>query len=571
VLFKSTIYGLTPKITVLKSLRLLTLLLLLCTAKPALSQIDSILTLPEEKQMLALLVWYNHDFAKKDSQQAIAELNAAEKLFDKKGKTILRRQAWIMQHLYRAKRHPFQEGAAMMLEAASMASEKDWPITQAECWHFAGLIYFTGNAFVSGFEYMRKAQDVFDKYDSEEYTYLQRYGASIAICYYQFGEYREAIKYQKKLLQMPPYWSELIYFPDVNNTLGLCYQQLKQYDSAAIWYHRSYKLAVAYKDSFYMALANGNLGFTYYLQQKYDEALPLLETDYTASIHAGETGSAINSASTLTSIYIKKGDLATAEKYMALSREYIFNSGNMALLKNWYENLYNLFKAKGDYKNGIRYADSLWAYKDSLAVMRDKKAFNQEVLRLETERHMNEVSQLESKRKQQILLRNSLLGGLVLLTIIALLVVSRQLLKRNKEKEIAEQELINFTRQLKEKNDLLEQLRNEIAQDTNNSEREGHINNLLAATILTEDDWKKFRLLFEKVYPGFFIRLRDKMPGLSATDTRLLALTKLQLLPKDMAPMLGVSYDAVKKARQRLRKKINLPEEGGLEELAEMI
>ncbi len=58
-----------------------------------------------------------------------------------------------------------------------------------------------------------------------------------------------------------------------------------------------------------------------------------------------------------------------------------------------------------------------------------------------------------------------------------------------------------------------------------------------------------------------------KMPDLSAADTRLIALTKLQLPPKDMAAMLGVSYDAIKKARQRLRKKINLPEEGSLDEL----
>jgi hypothetical protein len=304
----------------------------------------------------------------------------------------------------------------------------------------------------------------------------------------------------------------------------------------------------------------------------------LLETDYTTSIHAGETGSAINAATTLTAIYIKKGQLASAEQYMALSREYILNSANMALLKNWYENLYNLSKAKGDYKNSSIYADSLLAYKDSLALMQNKKAFNQEVLRLETERHMNEVNQLESKRKQQILLRNSLLVGLILLTIIALLLVSRRLLKRNKEKEMAQQqlefaehELINFTRQLKEKNDLLEQLRNEINKENDSDERTSNINQLLTATILTEEDWKKFRLLFEKVYPGFFIRLKEKMPDLSATDTRLLALTKLQLPPKDMASMLGVSYDAIKKARQRLRKKINLPEEGGLEELVEMI
>jgi tetratricopeptide (TPR) repeat protein len=546
--------------------------------KQTFSRSDSILSLPIERQVLSLLKWYHHEVLKKDSQQAITELHSAEMRFAEKGNTILRRQAWLMQQLYNASRLSVADGGAVMLRSAEMAAAKNWPLTQAECWHFAGIINFRGNLHIPAFEYLRKAQNVFDQYKGEKYIYVLRYGDGIAACYFQFGEYREAITYLKKTMQLPSFWNELIYFPSLNNTLGLCYQQLMQYDSAAIWYHKSYETAAAYKDSFYMALANGNLGYTYYLQQQYDKALPLLEADYTASTHAGETGSAMNAATTLAAIYIKEGQLEAAEKYMGLSGPYIISSGMNRLLKNWYENQFNLSRARGDFRNSSRFADSLLIYKDSVAAMRDKKAFNQEVLKLETEKHMNEVNQLESKRRQQILLRNSLLAGLVLLTIIALLWVNRQMLKRNKEKELArqqlqfaEQELINYTRQLKEKNDLLEQLRNEMDKENDSQERTGNINRLLTATILTEDDWKKFRELFEKVYPGFFIRLKEKMPDLSPTDTRLLALTKLQLPPKDMASMLGVSYDAVKKARQRLRKKINLPEEGDLEELVEMI
>ena len=61
------------------------------------------------------------------------------------------------------------------------------------------------------------------------------------------------------------------------------------------------------------------------------------------------------------------------------------------------------------------------------------------------------------------------------------------------------------------------------------------------------------------------------MPDLSPADTRLIALTKLQLSQKEMAAMLGVGYDAIRKARQRLRQKISLPEEGSLDDVVEMI
>ena len=538
---------------------------------------DSILSLGPERQMPGLLKLGNSMLTKTDSPRVIAELTEAEQEFKEKDNIVLRRQAWLIQNLYNANRQPFySQGAARMLRAADEASARNWPITEAECWHLAGHLYFKAGLFVPAFEYMRKAQNIFDQND--KYIYLLRYAGGISLCYYQFGEYREAITYMKKQLNLPSVWSELFYSPDVNNTIGLCYQQLKQYDSAAIWYNRSYEIARSHKDSFYMGLSNGNLGFSYYLQRQYDRALPLLETDYVTSLKAGEKGSAMNAASTLADIYIKKGQLTNAEKYMSAAKDYVFTTRSVSLLKYWYENLYNLSRAKGDLNSISLYTDSMVLYKDSLAQLRDKKVFNQEVLKLEMEKHLNEVNQLESRRRQQVLLRNSLLIGLVLIAIIALLWVNRHLLKRNKERQLAGQqlefadhELQNYMQLLKEKNELVEQLREEISKENDTVERAGHINHLLEATILTEEDWKKFRSLFEKVYPGFLIRLREKIPDLSPTEIRLFALTKLQMPPKDMAAMLGVGYDAIRKARQRLRKKINLPEEGELDELVEMI
>jgi tetratricopeptide (TPR) repeat protein len=559
--------------------RLLFLYLFLTNGKTAFSQPDSVWSLPRDKQLAAFLQWYYSELILKDSQQVVTSLTTAEKRAAEKDNKLLRRQAWLLHKGYSAGKNPEPDKRPlMMLAAADEAAKKDWPLTQAECWHFAGSFYYTEGNYSMAFEYMQKARAVFEKYIKDQDSfYLRRYANVLANCYYHFGEYREAITHLKKTLQLPAYWHTVIFSPGIYNTLALCYQNLKQYDSAAIWYNKSYEAAIAFNDSSYIALAQGNLGFTYYLQQQYDKALPLLEADYTGSMRAGQTESATNAAITIAAIHIKKGQLAAAERYINLSREYVYRNPNAILLLNWYESLYQLAKAKNN-KDISLYADSLLAYQDSVARMRDRKAYNQAVLKLETEKHMNEVSQLENKRKQQILLRNSLIAGLVLLTLIALLWLNRQLLKRKKEKELAqqqlkfaEQELISYTRQLKEKNDLVEQLRDEINKENSLTDREGNINRLLEATIVTEDDWKKFRQLFEKVYPGFFIRLKEKMPDLSPADTRLLALTKLQLPPKDMASMLGVSYDAVKKARQRLRRKINLPEEGTLEELVEML
>lgn len=553
-------------------------LLFLIQGKILYSQPDSILSQPPDKQVLHLWKWYYPGLVKKDSLQVVTELITAEKNFDGKNNELLKRETWLIRQLYNAERNSSSVGASMMLKAANTAAERNWSLIEAECWHYTGNFYFKAGMFVQAFEYMQKAQGVFDKFGTKKYPHTPRYADALANCYYHFGEFPEAIYYLKKMVHLPASWSSLIHFPSVNNTIALSYQQLKQYDSAIIWFRGAYEVAASMKDSFYMALANGNLGYTFYLQGYYDRALPLLEADYATSVRWHEFESSTNAAILLTTIYIKKGQLPAARKYIELSREWVYHYQIASMFMNWYENLYEYAKAARDQQNIELYADSLLIYKDSLSLLRNKKAFNQAVLKIEAEKHLNEVNQLENRRRHQILLRNSLLAGLVLLTIIALLWINRQLLKRNKEKQLvqqelqfARQELINYTQQLKEKNKLLEHLRNEVNNENAYNERAGHINRLLGATILTEEDWKKFRQLFIKVYPGFFVRLKEKMPDLSATDTRLLALTKLQLPPREMATMLGVSYDAVKKARQRLRKKINLPEDGGLEELVEMI
>ena len=80
-----------------------------------------------------------------------------------------------------------------------------------------------------------------------------------------------------------------------------------------------------------------------------------------------------------------------------------------------------------------------------------------------------------------------------------------------------------------------------------------------------------FGQLFEKVHSGYLYRVKEKIPGLTPAETRLMALVKLQLSTKEMAAVLGISPNSVRSTWSRLRKKLNLPEEGTMEELLEII
>lgn len=66
---------------------------------------------------------------------------------------------------------------------------------------------------------------------------------------------------------------------------------------------------------------------------------------------------------------------------------------------------------------------------------------------------------------------------------------------------------------------------------------------------------------FEKVYPGYVIRLRTLLPSLNEAEERLFIFIKLRLNTKETSSILGISTDSVKKARNRLRKRLELSQD----------
>lgn len=91
-------------------------------------------------------------------------------------------------------------------------------------------------------------------------------------------------------------------------------------------------------------------------------------------------------------------------------------------------------------------------------------------------------------------------------------------------------------------------------------------NNILHATILTDEDWERFKKTFQEVYPNFFAFLRFRFPAITASELRLAALIKMNLSLKEAASTLGISASSVKKSRYRLKIRLGLKDEESLEE-----
>jgi two-component system, sensor histidine kinase LadS len=79
-----------------------------------------------------------------------------------------------------------------------------------------------------------------------------------------------------------------------------------------------------------------------------------------------------------------------------------------------------------------------------------------------------------------------------------------------------------------------------------------------------ESEWADFEVKFKLLNPNFISNLFDKHPDLTKSEIRLLILIRIGYSQKEIAEILNIAPDSVKKSRSRVRKKLNLGEDDAL-------
>ncbi len=81
-----------------------------------------------------------------------------------------------------------------------------------------------------------------------------------------------------------------------------------------------------------------------------------------------------------------------------------------------------------------------------------------------------------------------------------------------------------------------------------------------------DGDLQAFQTTFDSVHHNFFSRLEEAYPELSNKEKLLCAYIKMNLLSKEIAPLMNISLRGVEISRYRLRKKLALGEGENLAE-----
>ena len=386
------------------------------------------------------------------------------------------------------------------------------------------------------------------------------------------------------------------------NNIGNIYALMNKLPQALKNHFAALKIREENGDKRGIAWSYNNIGSIYDMQGNYTEALK----NQFAALKILE---AIKDKEGIESAYVNIGatykDLKKykeAEDYNIKGLNLAKEIGDLEDVENANFTLSEIYEITGKYKQALEnYKDYVVARDSILNEESDVKSL-QIANQYESEKKEKEIAILkvdqtiaeaQHKRKQLIYA-----AVILIVMIMAFFIVGRQRLKSKKDKVIfekqeallqaekqkAEDDLVhaknllnNYTENLIEKNRTVEELQFEIEKLKGlkaaeiYKEKIDNLDDLNNATILTNEDWEKFKELFEQVYKGFFIRLKDKLPNLTNAEIRLMSLIKLNLDTKQMANMLGVSPDTITKTRYRLRKKIDLGEQQDLDVLVQSI
>jgi tetratricopeptide (TPR) repeat protein len=443
-----------------------------------------------------------------------------------------------------------------------------------ESWWYGETMYYC-KAIEVATMYCLNAVEIFDRKgitnDAHKYQFLGE-------LFYATRDYDKSIYYIHRSIENEKDSSQEARTNTMSrwNTIALCWQKMGNYDSAFHYYDIAMQIANAVNSEVWKGIISGNKGQVYLLQKKYDIAKPLLEFDYNTSKTHGQIASAANALKSIASINLQLGKkdsaLLQVKEAMRMLQQQPLNSYS---LQSLYYVTADVYRAFGNSDSFYHYSQLYSHLHDSIerAVANSRLEISR--LRLDNQSNVSEIRELRKEKDAEARERNFVIAAIVLVAIVGLIILNRQRLKSRYQRQLAFQQKIAaekevaaareqlnmFTQNIIEKTKLIEQLEQETESKPLSDEQQKIANELSNQTILTEEDWEKFKKLFEKIYPGFFLKLKEMVPDITPAEQRMAAFSRLHLNTKQMASMLGISPDSVYKIKQRLRKRLQVTDD----------
>lgn len=134
--------------------------------------------------------------------------------------------------------------------------------------------------------------------------------------------------------------------------------------------------------------------------------------------------------------------------------------------------------------------------------------------------------------------------------------------------ELQERELVLRALQIAKQNEMNNKLLDELAEllPETSQQMNASIRNLITkyGLLATNTNWKEFEMRFTQVHHQFYDALQKQFPSLTPNEIKLCAFMRLKMNNTEISAITFQSIDSLRKAKFRLRKKLNLASEAEL-------
>ena len=343
-----------------------------------------------------------------------------------------------------------------------------------------------------------------------------------------------------------------------------------------------------------------NIGSIFEDRAQYDSARYYYQKALAISQQTRQEGNQLEIIDNLGDIFRKTNRYANAlntyRHVIWLARQ----QGDKYQLNGVYRDMYKTFQLLSQPDSAYRYFELSYALTSEIYATNNARQIALLQTQFEVTRKDGEIARLNAEKQVDTLLLAG--GGLVLLLLAGLgaVVISRQRLNIRNERVLSEtsqqilrtqnelmqvelqnkqlasenltyqlelksKELTSHTLHIIQKNQVLENLRDQLTTILHDDKRDQRkqlkqVVKKIGESFSQDKNWDDFRATFDQVHPDFFGNLTRQYPDLSGADLRLIALLKMNMNSADMATLLGISPDSLRVARYRLRKKLNMTE-----------
>ncbi|HEX5150551.1 MAG TPA: tetratricopeptide repeat protein [Parafilimonas sp.] len=461
----------------------------------------------------------------------------------------------------------------LMTKATSQCyALNDELVTAFISWQFGSLMSWYGQ-FDLATLYCLNGAELFKKHgismQRKEYVLLGN------VLYYTRG-YKKSIYYTRQAIAASNL-SDTSFIVKVEtasayNTIGLCFRKMINYDSAFFYFDSALHYANIPGYDVWKGIILGNKAQIYFEQKQYDTAKALFEYEYVTSAKAGETADAANALQWLARISLLEDENNIALQHVKKAKALLSEKPYAYFLQNIYQTTADVYRALSIKDSALLFTQLYNHIKDSLELAAATSRMEVSAIRLENMTSAFKIEKLQSDIQAETLKRNFIILAIILISAFIILYFNRKSIKARLKEQRAEQQrqvmeeevksareqMQVFTQNIIEKTTLIEKLEQELGQNKAGAGQQLVLAELAEQAILTEEDWYRFRVLFEKLHPAFFDSLINSISGITLAEQRMAALVRLHLTNKHMASVLGISANSVIKTKSRLRHRLNM-------------